>query len=171
MSGRRRCSLLAKLTRRVWLRGFLPAAMLAVVWGVSIFVHTIGQSRGATPGRWAVTHGVVMVNWQSAAGWSGWGRTDWSIGIMVNADGTMRPGVVCVPHLRSPTVQWDIELHPGHVKLPIIYLALAASAPALAVVWLRRRRVPAGHCPGCRYDLRGVTGGVCPECGREIGGA
>ena len=23
-------------------------------------------------------------------------------------------------------------------------------------------------CPGCGYNLRGVTGGVCPECGREL---
>jgi hypothetical protein len=23
-------------------------------------------------------------------------------------------------------------------------------------------------CPGCGYDLTGVTGGACPECGREI---
>jgi hypothetical protein len=163
--------LLAKLIRRVWLRGFLPAAMLAAVWGVSIFVHTIGQSRGATPWRWAVTHGVVMVNWGWNTPRTGWGKVGWNLGRLINADGSNWSGVRCVPNLRDPTLQWDIELHPGHVKLPTIYLALAASAPAFAVVWLRRRRVPAGHCPGCRYDLRGVTGGVCPECGREIGGA
>jgi len=31
---------------------------------------------------------------------------------------------------------------------------------------LRRIRRPSGACPGCGYDLRGVTPGLCPECGR-----
>jgi predicted amidophosphoribosyltransferase len=24
------------------------------------------------------------------------------------------------------------------------------------------------HCPHCRYDLRGLVGSRCPECGREV---
>lgn len=23
-------------------------------------------------------------------------------------------------------------------------------------------------CPHCRYDLCGITGGICPECGNEV---
>lgn len=32
--------------------------------------------------------------------------------------------------------------------------------------WLSRR----ARCRGCGYDLRGIGSGVCPECGREVGG-
>ncbi len=36
----------------------------------------------------------------------------------------------------------------------------------VAVWWRERRRVPAGHCWNCRYDLTGNVSGVCPECGK-----
>jgi hypothetical protein len=170
MGDRRRHSWLAKVFRRVWLRGFVLPGLLVVVWVVSIFVHTVGQARGLAPRRWAVTHGVVMVNWGVNPARSGWGRVDWNLGTMLNPDGTNWSGVRSFPNLRNPTVQWDVEVHPGHVKAPIVYGAALASVPAFVCVWLRRRRVPAGHCPGCRYDLRGATGGVCPECGRAVAG-
>ena len=37
------------------------------------------------------------------------------------------------------------------------------------VAWVRSwRRRAAGLCAGCRYDLRGLTGEVCPECGLKV---
>jgi hypothetical protein len=54
------------------------------------------------------------------------------------------------------------------VVVPIVYpVLLTALAPA---VWVahrlrRRRRVLAGHCAVCGYDLRGNESGRCPECG------
>ncbi len=158
-------SVLRKLLCKVRLRGFLPAAVLAVLWIVSVFVYVVGQSRGASPWRWAVTDGVVMVNWPSAGRWSGWGTVQWSLGIMKNADGTNRSGVWVYNFFPKATAQWDVEIRSGHVKVPIVYLAALSTLPAWAGVWLRHRRVPVGHCPKCRYDLRGCAGVVCPECG------
>ncbi len=45
-----------------------------------------------------------------------------------------------------------------------------------AILWLpfapfhlrRYVRVKRGHCIKCNYDLRGTSGGVCPECGKEL---
>jgi len=42
----------------------------------------------------------------------------------------------------------------------------ALGAGLLAWRWVRR--VPPGHCRACRYDLRGLSGGVCPECGTAV---
>lgn len=36
---------------------------------------------------------------------------------------------------------------------------------ALLAVYLARNDAP---CPKCRYNLRGVTNGLCPECGEKI---
>ncbi|MEX2219764.1 MAG: hypothetical protein WD749_13505 [Phycisphaerales bacterium] len=41
-----------------------------------------------------------------------------------------------------------------------------------ALLWWRRwaRRARPGHCPCCRYDVRGLPSGVpCPECGSLTG--
>ncbi len=46
----------------------------------------------------------------------------------------------------------------GAGTIPLVFLSRR--------VWLDRRP-PAGHCQECRYDLRGNTSGVCPECGRR----
>lgn len=45
--------------------------------------------------------------------------------------------------------------------------------PAIIVASLAIRnriksRFPAGHCPGCGYNLTGNTSGICPECGSRI---
>lgn len=51
------------------------------------------------------------------------------------------------------------------LKIPL-WMPPAPVLLVLGLVVLIRRRVPPGHCRGCRYDLRGTTGPVCPECGR-----
>jgi hypothetical protein len=44
--------------------------------------------------------------------------------------------------------------------------AVAAGALIAGVSWMvRRLATPAGHCPKCRYDLRGDLARGCPECG------
>jgi ribosomal protein L32 len=51
----------------------------------------------------------------------------------------------------------------------VVGLALLAYGGAGAVsAWRRRRRTP-GYCRVCGYDLAGLPGRVCPECGSEIG--
>lgn len=157
--------ILRRLARRVWLRGFLAALLLVLVRAFSVFVHTIAQTGGKAPMRCAVTRGVVLADWPSNGGWAGWGKVQLRLGVLMNGDGTNAWGVWMQSHFRKPSAQWDAELHPGHVKVPLLYVAAVAAMPAGVGVWLRRRRVRIGHCVHCGYDLRGSGGGTCPECG------
>ena len=53
-------------------------------------------------------------------------------------------------------------------SLPLWLLFFAIAGPA-AWLWRRdRRQFTALRCPGCGYDLAGVSGGVCPECGAGL---
>ena len=55
------------------------------------------------------------------------------------------------------------------VKIPLWMLLLLIAAPT-AYLWYTDRRAKPWQCPKCRYDLRGLDGGVCPECGHETTG-
>jgi len=55
-------------------------------------------------------------------------------------------------------VRWAFPL--WAVAVPALVLPTAR----LAEVWSQRRRLRAGRCPRCSYDLR-ATPGRCPECG------
>ena len=47
--------------------------------------------------------------------------------------------------------------------IPLLLLAIPT-----AYLWHTDRRAKPWQCPKCRYDLRGLDGGVCPECGHEL---
>jgi hypothetical protein len=60
-----------------------------------------------------------------------------------------------------------VPLLPGFVYDMLLFGA-ALWVPLAGFLHFRARalRVRQGHCRHCDYDLRGITGGVCPECGR-----
>jgi hypothetical protein len=72
----------------------------------------------------------------------------------------------------TPTTRcgYDFEHAPFLTREAIIPLwipLLLVAFPTGVLVW-RDRRIPLGHCRGCRYDLTGNTSGVCPECGHRV---
>jgi hypothetical protein len=50
-----------------------------------------------------------------------------------------------------------------------LWMPLLPVGAATGLAWLGGRRARPGCCAGCGYDLRGLTGGVCPECGEATG--
>lgn len=87
----------------------------------------------------------------------------------------------------APVAGCDLTVRVGRHADPLkdVMLAFMPMWPGFAVdvgvygvVWVgvlvvmlagvRGRRVRAGVCPECRYDLRGLVGDVCPECGGRV---
>jgi hypothetical protein len=63
----------------------------------------------------------------------------------------------------DPTYRVDAS-----VFLPL-WIPFAIVVAPTAVLWyVDRRRIPAGHCQKCGYDLTGNVSGVCPECGTAL---
>ena len=87
---------------------------------------------------------------------------------------TDRPGPIFATPTRWQRLGFDLTVspYPTHkwfrVLAPWWLLAVAACLPSVAQLTRavrRRRRRRAGRCPSCSYDMRGVAGGRCPECG------
>lgn len=67
--------------------------------------------------------------------------------------------------------RWRIDLYRG-LTPRYVDMSLPAWIPLLVALvglaFTRRKRVLAGRCAKCRYDVSQSTLAVCPECGSEI---
>ncbi len=52
-----------------------------------------------------------------------------------------------------------------HLFVPL-WIPLVLIAPPTSWLWYADSRPEPWQCPRCRYDLRGLEGEVCPECGK-----
>lgn len=53
------------------------------------------------------------------------------------------------------------------VIIPIWSFGVLGAIAVTGLWWFRLRRYEAGNCSTCGYALEGLTGGICPECGKE----
>jgi len=67
--------------------------------------------------------------------------------------------------------EWESRLagrsHFRRRNIPLWFPLVLIAAPT-AWLWYTDRRAKPWQCAKCRYDLRGLEGGVCPECGESI---
>lgn len=54
----------------------------------------------------------------------------------------------------------------GLIVVALVFVAMCIESLRRPTVW--PELVPPGRCAGCGYNLRGLDGASCPECGRNI---
>jgi hypothetical protein len=73
-----------------------------------------------------------------------------------------------LPAWRNPPPMPAVPYHPvwsGLLLNTLLFAAVWSGAGVFSGIVLRRWRISQGHCPSCRYDLRGCPDSICPECG------
>lgn len=79
---------------------------------------------------------------------------------------TLTAGILVLRAISGVDYHWSSNLAGGLVMSTlavtswgVFYLTRATYKE------LVRKRVKPGHCGSCGYDMHGLAGGVCPECG------
>ena len=152
----------------IWVFRFLAVA-IAVTWAVSL---ARGQLKvDGTSKRFTIqlADGVVAASWPTGSRAAPSNLRAYGVSPTFNIipRGLVGPPTygLILPKLRSsaplvPTISF--------IFLPLWLPLLVALTPIFIVSVRNRRRIPAGHCQKCRYDLTGNTSGVCPECGLRV---
>jgi hypothetical protein len=86
------------------------------------------------------------------------------------------PSILIHRYGHPPTFTWppliDSYTSSGgtqrQLSIPLWIPFMLITIPTAFLWWLDRRRIPAGHCQHCGYDLTGNVSGRCPECGTPI---
>lgn len=165
-----RGSLCATLTVPWW---WLALAVIAVpaIWIRSALRSRRRMSHGSDRFCWLagglVAVGVVIMNISpraQAMGPSYWGSSDethWGWPFVARASAPIDDG--------STWRHWAMGAVVANIFATMIFALTAGALTWLAIAPIRRmvhnRRVRAGFCAMCNYNLTGNTSGICPECG------
>ena len=141
----------------------LLTVLVASNWvGISFQWSTPASQRGLFIGSGAIGGGIVYDDgedrfYESSGVYIETGRTmtmpfRWWFGVGINQKLRYASGPK-IAHL---------------VVLPLWFPLLLIGLPT-AWLWYIDRPIKSWQCAKCRYDLRGLEGGVCPECGISTG--
>jgi hypothetical protein len=168
----------------------VSGAMLAMAVGTAAWMHrTKGRDwEIATPSVWM----GIMID-PKYVNLGGWLRRDWDPGVKLKVEGYAMLAFDWDNTDTNPAFRADINhaqiggvwsgfgfVHGNNKRPPrpsyteVLCPTWAAIAFLLTPMgrwaflgWRQRRRVRAGHCANCGYDLR-ATPEKCPECGRAV---
>ncbi len=160
------------MSRRVKRMGMWFCAACAFVL-TGMFVFCLAYHAWAAHGKIAVGlfHGNAEIAWSDA----NLKRQSIAYNLSYpegNASILVAPGSVWRPTVERASVGVGSTAGPTTMyALSVLYVPLWPWAVlfALAAGGLWRaagRRIAPGHCAACGYDLRGLRGEKCPECGR-----
>jgi len=166
---------------RVWRvgkwAGLVSTLLVAGAW-VSSVAYSIGFSAGPHNANYAVLRAgdlnVVYHPVDEASFFNGWTSVaGWHVEALEQPNffhrlGYRERGAVWPQFTRSYYSHPRARVHTTYVIIPLWIVFVVVVIPT-AYCWLHEwRRIPAGHCGRCGYDLTKNESGVCPECGREI---
>ncbi len=139
------------------------AAVLLVIAGALLIAADIALVRGAEVGVLLVLVFGVAAFYPSTK--------DARVAVALSSVSILHAAAVSV--WRTYCVRGDVFSQSvttaffGLVAWGVVCLVLLPVA-LCALLWLRRRRFPPGHCQRCGYDLTGNVSGRCPECGAPV---
>jgi len=154
---------------RVWRVGKWAGAVgCCIVFALMLFttMFTVRWQNSRLDCKVGVGLGAAFVGWQAffEKGLSSGDNPGW------NADRTAND-LATIKYQWGRFALWPrsgIDYPDRYVSVPL-WLVLALLACPTAWLWFGdRRRIPAGHCRRCGYDLTKNESGVCPECGVRI---
>ncbi len=163
-----------------------------VTWVTGCGMLGLGSSRLRELPEWSVTHRMKPSEVIRASGQLGFDPVflvergaGWPFVAVVErrCDGSVwSNGRIAPVRGADLSIRWDVSPTGSERVLALMpaWPGFLVDVVCFAVPWVlavlmvsevrRRTRVRAGRCVECRYDLKGLKAGVCPECGTAVKG-
>lgn len=153
-------------TKRIGLALLLTASVICIMSEFQFPAFAVLRPQGPHSLMWLAQHTLLVEQTPGPVSFgAGVANGRWTMAIKLSSPTTVS-GLRCwLPRLGDFTLSMRIGTSLSLPLWPIHILTFSC-----LVLWLRSRRNKPGHCPTCRYDLRGLpnNAAVCPECGAAI---